>query len=97
MFNLDDHDYAALASFRRELRVFLAFSAEAAREAGLTAQQHQAVLAIRGLAPAGEVTKNDLADQLLLKPQTAAELVDRLEEAGLVQRKRDADDRRRVL
>jgi len=97
VFNLDDHDYAALASFRRELRVFLAFSAEAAREAGLTAQQHQAVLAIRGLAPAGEVTINDLADQLLLKPQTAAELVDRLEEAGLVQRKRDADDRRRVL
>ena len=94
---LGDPDYAALASFRRSLRVFLAFSADAAREAGLTAQQHQAILAIRGLAPAGEVTVNDLADQLLLKPQTTVELVDRLQEAGLVQRKRDAKDRRRVL
>jgi DNA-binding MarR family transcriptional regulator len=94
---LGDRDYAALASFRRSLRVFLAFSADAAREAGLTAQQHQAILAIRGLAPAGEVTINDLADQLLLKPQTAVELVDRLEEAGLVQRERAAEDRRRVL
>lgn len=94
---LEDRDYAALASFRRSLRVFLAFSADAAREAGLTAQQHQAILAIRGLAPAGEVTVNDLADQLLLRPQTTVELVDRLEQAGLVLRKRDAKDRRCVL
>jgi DNA-binding MarR family transcriptional regulator len=94
---VDDRDYAALASFRRSLRVFLAFSADAAREAGLTPQQHQAILAIRGLAPGGEVTINDLAHELLLKPQTAVELVDRLEEAGLVQRKRAAEDRRRVL
>ena len=94
---LDDRDYVALASFRRSLRVFLAFSADAAREAGLTPQQHQAILAIRGLAPTGGVTINDLAQQLLLKPQTAVELVDRLEEAGLVQRKRAAEDRRCVL
>jgi DNA-binding MarR family transcriptional regulator len=94
---LEDRDYAALASFRRSLRVFLAFSADAAREVGLTAQQHQAILAIRGSAPASAMTINDLAEHLLLKPQTAVELVDRLEEAGLVQRKRAVDDRRRVL
>jgi DNA-binding MarR family transcriptional regulator len=94
---LEDRDYAALAAFRRSLRVFLAFSADAARAAGLTPQQHQALLAIRGFAPAGGMTINDLAEQLLLKPQTAVELVDRLEEAGLVERKRAAEDRRRVL
>lgn len=94
---LEDRDYAALASFRRALRVFLAFSADAARAAGLTAQQHQAILAIRGLASAGGTTINDLAEQLLLKPQTTVELVDRLEKADLVQRRRDAEDRRKVL
>lgn len=94
---LEDRDYAALASFRRSLRIFLAFSADAARKVGLTPQQHQAILAIRGFSPAGGMAINDLAEQLLLKPQTAVELVDRLEEAGLVQRKRAAEDRRRVL
>jgi len=94
---LEDRDYAALASFRRSLRTFLAFSADAAREAGLTPQQHQAILAIRGLGHAGGVTMNDLAEQLLLKPQSAVELIDRLEQAGLVQRTRGVEDRRRVL
>ena len=43
------------------------------------------------------MTVNDLAEQLLLKPQTAVELVDRLEDAGLVRRERDEVDRRRVF
>jgi DNA-binding MarR family transcriptional regulator len=94
---LDHRDYATLASFRRSLRIFLAFSEDAARKAGLPPQQHQAILAIRGLAPDTGMTVNDLAEQLLLKPQTAVELVDRLEDAGLVRRERDEVDRRRVF
>jgi DNA-binding MarR family transcriptional regulator len=94
---LDQQDYATLASFRRSLRIFLAFSEDAARKAGLPSQQHQAILAIRGLAPEAGMTVNDLAEHLLLKPQTAVELVDRLEDAGLVRRERDEADRRRVL
>ena len=94
---LDQQDYAILASFRRSLRTFLAFSEDAARNAGLPPQQHQAILAIRGLSPAAGMSVNDLAEQLLLKPQTAVELVDRLEDAGLVRRERDETDRRRVL
>ena len=94
---LDEQDYATLASFRRSLRIFLAFSEDAARKAGLPSQQHQAILAIRGLAPEAGMTVNDLAEHLLLKPQTAVELVDRLEDAGLVRRERDEVDRRRVL
>jgi DNA-binding MarR family transcriptional regulator len=93
---LDQRDYATLASFRRSLRIFLAFSEDAARKAGLPSQQHQAILAIRGLAPETGMTVNDLAEQLLLKPQTTVELVDRLEDAGLVRRDRDEVDRRRV-
>jgi len=94
---LDRRDYAILASFRRSLRHFLAFSEDAARKAGLTPQQHQAILAIRGLAPDNGMTVHELADQLMLKPQTAVELVDRLEDADLVRRHRDGVDRRRVL
>lgn len=94
---LDQQDYATLASFRRSLRIFLAFSEDAARKAGLPSQQHQAILAIRGLAPEAGMTVNDLAEHLLLKPQTAVELVDRLEDARLVRRARDKLDRRRVL
>jgi DNA-binding MarR family transcriptional regulator len=94
---LNQRDYATLASFRRALRIFLAFSEDAARKVGLPPQQHQAILAIRGLAPEAGMTINDLAEQLLLKPPTAVELVDRLEDAGLVRRERDEVDRRRVF
>jgi DNA-binding MarR family transcriptional regulator len=75
----------------------IANAQRARRKAGLPPQQHQAILAIRGLAPEAGMTVNDLAEQLLLKPQTAVELVDRLEDAGLVRRERDEVDRRRVF
>jgi hypothetical protein len=35
---LTDHDYRSLADFRRALRLFVAFSEQAARDAGLTPQ-----------------------------------------------------------
>ncbi|WP_024509867.1 helix-turn-helix domain-containing protein [Bradyrhizobium sp. ARR65] len=94
---LDQRDYATLASFRRSLRKFLAFSEEAARKAGLPPRQHQAILAIRGLAPDRGMSVHELAEHLLLKPQTTVELVDRLVDAGLVRRERDEIDRRRVF
>ena len=95
--SLADSDYAALASFRRSLRVFLAFSEEAARKAGLTPQQHQALLAIRGFVSESGVTVGDLASNLMLKHHTAVGLVDRLVRAGLAVRQPDPEDRRRVF
>jgi DNA-binding MarR family transcriptional regulator len=94
---IDDGDYAALAAFRRALRVFTAFSAEAARKAGLTPQQHQALLAIRGCPSKRGLAINEFAEQLLLKPHTAVELADRLEKSGLARRERGEEDRRRVF
>ena len=44
----DSVDYEALARFRYELRKFQAFSKTAAIKTGLTPQQHQALLTIRG-------------------------------------------------
>jgi DNA-binding MarR family transcriptional regulator len=89
-------DYEALAAFRRELRRFLAFSEQAARASGLTAQQHQAILAIKGHPGAGPMTVGELADHLLIRHHSAVELVDRLVKADLVLRTDSADDRRRV-
>lgn len=92
---LDDESYRALADFRYELRQFLRFSEKAARDAGLTPQQHQALLAIRA-APGGEMLVGELAERLLLRPHSASELAARLESQGLAARTNDAADRRLV-
>jgi DNA-binding MarR family transcriptional regulator len=89
-------DYMALADFRRALREFEAFSEAAARTAGLTPQQHQAILAIRG-APTARLSVGDLAAALLIRPNTAQELAGRLIRAGLAERIGDPGDRRRVV
>lgn len=89
-------DYQALAEFRHTLRRFLAFSEAAARDSGLTPQQHQAILAIKGHGDGG-MSIGDLADKLLIRHHSAGELVDRLVKADLVVRQESADDRRRVV
>jgi DNA-binding MarR family transcriptional regulator len=89
-------DYETLATFRHVLRRFLSFSEEAARGNGLTAQQHQAILAIKGHTGAGPMTVGELADHLLVRHHSAVELVDRLVRAELVNRIEASDDRRRV-
>lgn len=93
---LTDADYAALADFRHSLRQFLAFSEGKAAEVGLTPQQHQALLAIRGAAP-GTATVGYVADRLILKPHSASGLIDRLETLGLVTRQLSPQDRRQAL
>jgi len=89
-------DYEALAAFRHELRVFLSFSEAAARAAGLTPQQHQGLLVIKGLPGADSVSVGELADLLLIRHNSAVELANRLCAAGLLERTPDPNDRRRV-
>jgi DNA-binding MarR family transcriptional regulator len=93
----DRHDYQTLAEFRHLLQRFLAFSQVAAREAGLAPRQHQALLAIKGFPREGGVTIHDLAERLCIQHHSAVELVDRLADSGLVERRHDPADRRRVL
>jgi DNA-binding MarR family transcriptional regulator len=90
-------DYGALAQFRYQLRKFLAFSEAAAEKAGLTPQQHQALLAIKGFSTSNPVSVGDLAGFLLIRHHTAVELVDRMTKLGLLSRDVDDDDRRRIL
>jgi len=93
---MKDADYALLADFRATLRSFMAFSETQARNAGLTPQQHQALLTIRGSLP-GNATVGYVADRLMLKPHSASGLLSRLEEAGLVLREPDQADQRKMF
>ncbi len=93
---LSDRDYRRLLEFRTELRRFLQWSEEQAKALGLTAAQHQLLLAVRGHAGPPDPTVGDAADSLLLRHHSAVGLVDRAVDAGLVRRHRDADDHRVV-
>ena len=91
---LSDGEYEALSNLRYTLRRFMDFSTSAAQQEGLPAQQHQALLAIRGHR--GEaMTVGKLAERLLIAPHSATELVGRLAAAGYVTRNVDPADRRR--
>jgi DNA-binding MarR family transcriptional regulator len=91
---MTDAEYRALARFRFALRVFLRFSEDAARSAGLTPTQHQLLLAVRGF-PDGEPTISDVARWLQLRHHSTVELIDRAVEADLLARHSDEEDRRR--
>jgi len=89
-------DYHALAEFRYQIRRFLNFSQEAARAAGIDPQQHQLLLAIRGLPEGTKPSIRALAERLQIRHHSAVELIDRSVAHGLAQRLRDGDDRRQV-
>lgn len=86
-----------LAELRYQLRRFLLFSEEAAGRRGLPAQQHQLLLQIAGAVEGVETTVSYVAERMGLRHHSVVELSKRCEEAGLIERKHDAADRRRVL
>lgn len=90
-------DYRALAQFRYQIRRFLSFSEQAARAAGMEPQQHQLLLAIKGLPPDRRPTIKALAERLCVQHHTVVALVDQVEARKLVRRKRHAKDRREIL
>lgn len=89
-------DYHALAEFRYQIRRFLNFSQRAARGVGVDPQQHQLLLAIRGLPADMKPTIRALSERLQIRHHSAVELIDRSVARGLVQRQRDGVDRRQV-
>lgn len=90
-------DYQLLAQFRYVLAHFLAFSADAAREAGLAPRQHQALLAIKGFPGGKQVSVGDLAERLSIRHHSAVGLVDRLVGRGYLLRRVDPQDKRRAF
>ena len=90
-------DYVALGSFRHALRHFLHFSERAARRAGLSAQQHQALLVVKALSSNERVTVGSLARALILQHHSTVGMVDRLVKKRLLKRTPSTEDRRKVL
>jgi DNA-binding MarR family transcriptional regulator len=90
-------DYSALANFRYEIRRFVNFSENAARAAGIEPQQHQALLALKGLPRGLPATVGVLAERLQIRHNSAVDLSHRLEAKGLLKRTRSRSDAREVL
>ena len=89
--------YRQLAEFRYQIRRFLRYSEEAARARRIEPQQHQLLLAVKGLPLGARPSIGTLAERLCLRHHSTVELVDRLEEQGAVRRCHHSEDRREVL
>ena len=83
----------ALVAIRRILRVTELNARELARTSELTASQ---LLVLQHLADNGASLPSAIARTVNLKQATVTVLVNRLEDAGLVTRRKDTEDRRRV-
>lgn len=89
-------DFEALANFRYAIRRFLRFSEQEARKAGITPQQHQLLLAIKGFPNRESATVSELAERLQMRQHSMVGLLDRTETQGLVRRETGPVDRRQV-
>lgn len=90
-------DYRALAQLRYQVRRFLHFSEQAARNSGLEPRQHQLMLALKGLPEGVRPRIGELAERLQIQHHSTVELVNRLASQDYVRRQRGNEDRREVL
>ncbi|MGZ3676822.1 MAG: MarR family winged helix-turn-helix transcriptional regulator [Ktedonobacterales bacterium] len=95
--SLGKAEFEAIAAFRYSLRRFLRFSERAARREGITPQQHQLLLAIKGLRSGEQATVSTLAERLQMRQHSMVGLIDRTEAQGLVRREQGTVDRRQVF
>jgi DNA-binding MarR family transcriptional regulator len=89
--------FRQLSEMRYQLLKFLHFSQDAAEKAGIRPQQHQLLLAVHGMPVNVEPSIANVAQRMLLKHNSAVELVDRTIEQGLLRRSPDPTDHRRIL
>ena len=93
---LSKQDFEALARFRFGIRRYLRFSEETVRRHGVTPQQYQLMLALKGFPERDWATVRELADRLQLRHHSVVELVNRAQGQGLVERAPHTDDARAV-
>jgi DNA-binding MarR family transcriptional regulator len=94
---LNPVDYKSLAELRHQIRRFLHFSEQAARNMRLEPRQHQLLLAIKGLPDGVRPRIGEFAERLQIQHHSAVELVNRLSRGGYVRRLAGPEDRREVL
>jgi DNA-binding MarR family transcriptional regulator len=90
---MDTRSDIALIALRRILRVTELNSRNLAMQSDLTASQ---LLVLQQVAQTGRALPSVIAREVGLKQATVTVLVNKLEEGGLVSRRRDTEDRRRV-
>jgi DNA-binding MarR family transcriptional regulator len=90
-------DFEAMAELRYQIRRFLRFSENAARDEGIEPQQQQLLLAIKGLPDGLRPTIGVLAERMQLQHHSVVGLIDRLVDRGLLVRLRATDDKRQVF
>ena len=74
----------------------MAISSDAATKAGIDPAQHQVLLVVKGMkGEQGSV--GDIANRLLIRHNSAVELIGRCERNGWVMRAKSHEDRRRVI
>jgi DNA-binding MarR family transcriptional regulator len=93
---LDKAGLERQSQFRYQLRRFLRFGEEAARAAGLTALQYHLLLHTQAFPGRDWASIGELAERLQTQQHGVVALVTRCEEAGLVRRRENQDDRRLV-
>jgi DNA-binding MarR family transcriptional regulator len=86
-----------LAEFRYRLRRFLSFSEMASEAIGVSAQQYQLLQVVAAVPAELESSITYVAERMMLKHNSAVELIDRAERSGLVRRVADESDHRRSL
>lgn len=89
----EDRSETALVALRRILRATELNSRLLASRTGLTTSQ---LIMLQIVARYGQVLPSTLARAARLTQATVTSLVDKLERAGLVRRRRDTEDRRRI-
>ena len=89
-------DFEVLADFRYQIRRFERFSEEVTRRHGLTPLQYLLLLHIKGYPGRDWATVGELAERLQAQQHGVVALISRCEKQGYVQRRRSAEDRRRI-
>lgn len=89
--------YRRLAEVRHQIRQFLHVSEQAARVHGIEPQQHQLMLAIKGLPEGAKPNVATLALRLCVRHDSAVKVINRLVERGVAVRHRDQENRSKVL
>jgi DNA-binding MarR family transcriptional regulator len=93
---LTKQDFEALARFRFGIRRYLRFSEETVRHHGLTPQQYQLLLALKGFPGREWALVAELAERLQLRHHSVVELVNRAQRQDLVRRVPHPADARAV-
>lgn len=93
---ISEEQYVMLFTFRHALTRFLRWSQRRVATVGLTESQYLLVLTVRARSISGAPSIGDLAEDLLIRPNSAVELVDRTQTLGLLERHPDPRDQRVV-